>query len=236
MTERTTWHPSRRCWTAGITALCLFVWHADTRAAIVYDSLAQNLYTGGAGYLLTSDSGQAVTLAGTERAVTQVEVYLRSTAAESFRLRLYEFDSGSSQPGALIWESPIQVFPYSTPPPSSQRKIVSVAVPNVAVPDTLVWAIAPDAPATSSFIVLNADLPTVGSNHDFWFKSSVDGSWTSTTSSSFGRGARITAVPVPEPSTIVLIGIGTVLVLLHRIARTMSWQQKLLLCRCAAQC
>ena len=187
-------------------------------AAVVYDSLSGSLFTGGRGFSDSLDNGQSVTLSGVERKVTQFEVYLGSAQSDEFYVRFYELDGAGGEPGTLVWQSPAQTYPSNSP--FFQRKIVTVSVPGIIIPNTFVWAIAPVG--ANNFLVGNADLPTVGVNHEIWKHRSIDGTWTSDIILDFGFGARITAVP--EPSSVILFILAVVCGLLDR--RGLAWRRR----------
>ncbi|MCH8275451.1 MAG: hypothetical protein IH851_11750, partial [Armatimonadetes bacterium] len=85
------------------------------------------------------ERGDEVTLAGTERTVTEITVYYITEitspeGGETFKVRFYANDGGGGEPGTLLWQSadiPLKNF----------WRVHRVPVPNVNVPDTFTWTV-----------------------------------------------------------------------------------------------
>lgn len=105
---------------------------------VVYDTLTDNPSAGGSGCCL-APYGQAIALSGTQREITLFEVRLGSVGAATFLVEFYDLDGPNGEPGTLIWQSPIQTYPYT--PPFYNEKILPVAVPNITVPDSFLWTL-----------------------------------------------------------------------------------------------
>jgi PEP-CTERM motif len=166
---------------------------------IVYD--ASNLSTGAIGNG-TLPIGQAVTLAGSDREVTNFEVGLGSDGAATFTASFRLLDGPGATPGTVIWTSPLQTFPYV--PPFYNDKLLSVAVPNIVVPDTFVWTVS-IVQLYNNVVVQSTSSPTIGTAGKAWYFNFTDQQWTSEPNV---FAARITVVP--EPATLTLLALGVV--------------------------
>src|SRR4029078_5989138 len=112
--------------------------------------------------------GQSVRLSGGMRQVTQIEVGLDGNAASGFRIEFYELNGAGGIPGSLIWQSPIQIYPWD--PPDFNQKVISVAVPNITVPDMFAWVVVGDLPVVvdRGILVKSSNPPTVGQSFQAW--------------------------------------------------------------------
>jgi hypothetical protein len=183
----------------------------SANSQIVYDSLVDPPSTGGYGFLSSTDIGEEVTLAGAARAITSFDVGLGSSVNQQFQLRFLNLDGVGGTPGSLIWESPVQTFPYTQI--YFNRKILTISVPQITAPDHFAWTIS--TTPTGFFQVLSADSsPTVGTSTTGWQRTS-EGTWKPLYSWAFN--ARITAVP--EASTLCLAVCGGTVVAVALLAR-----------------
>ena len=167
-------------------------------AAVVYDSISGGLSTGGLG-CCTNGLGQSVTLAGNERYVHSFDVWLGSMGPSTFTIEFYQPNGSTGAPGALIWQSAIQNYPYTSS--EYNRKVVNVNVPLVQVPSTFVWILT--TIERNNNILLTSSPPTVGVRNQSWRRS--NGEWISGDSP---FGARVLAVETPEPGSGLLLLLG----------------------------
>ncbi|MEX2219717.1 MAG: hypothetical protein WD749_13270, partial [Phycisphaerales bacterium] len=154
---------------------------AATAQTVVYDNTTTT--TGAstpeatpAGSATGVEVGDQITLAGTDRAVTQFEVsYNVSTAAAgattSLRFRFYQMDGPGGAPGTVLWDSGnVTGYAFVTGP-----NIWTVPVPNVAVPDTFIYSVQvvnrTDATGSAGPRLFNP--PTVGTSGDFFWADSI---------------------------------------------------------------
>ncbi len=146
----------------------------------------------------SAEWGDGVTLAGTNRVVTNITLIIRSfdDVTANFIIRIYEGgdDFGASEPGALLWTSATFVdFPLA-----SGTNLYDFAVPNITVPDTLTWTL--EFGFVEGVGSRFMDPPTIGSSEDnVWDHN--DGVWTPHQFDVGGAnnfGAIINAVP-PVP-------------------------------------
>jgi hypothetical protein len=170
----------------------------------VYDSLSPSM--GAYGFAVHSEIGQSIDLEGSARSITRMDVFLGTNTPDGFRLRFYTLDIVNGEPENLIWESPLQTFPYD--PPSYNRKFVRIDIPKVDVPDTFAWTIKPTVPPSNLAVQLSQP-PTVGTHHDAWLRR-LDLSWTVTHLGTGAFGARVMAVPEPSPLLLLIFWFCTV--------------------------
>jgi hypothetical protein len=173
--------------------------------AIVYESLRIPA-GGGHGFSevtgLGREIGQSMTLAGTARHIAQIDLLLGSGASEQFRVRFYDLTEAGF-PSTLIWESPVQTYPQTGS--HFNRKTISVPVPNMLVPDSFAWTVAPLTPNNSTMIVLTAfSPPSAGTHLNDWALAGL--SWRVNNFTGGQFGARLLAVP--EYSSLALLAVG----------------------------
>lgn len=184
--------------------------------------------------------GDEITLAGTARTVTSfIYEYFGDFAAganpgASAVVRLYAnngpgyFENGvqfGQMPGSLLWESQ----PVSVPSTlNRQFSQVTLSLPNVVVPDKIIWTIKFSGLTTgdvgltiSDPVVIGGRLPgtthdVIGSYADYWGKNDPlrADSWAlfSVFPNKANFHAKITAVP--EPGTVALCSVAGVFLLL----------------------
>jgi PEP-CTERM motif len=183
---------------------------------VVYDSLTSPP-AGGTGYGFGFEIGSAIELHGADRRITQIDLRLSNSAPEEFRVKFYNFNGLTGEPSSLIWESPITTFPYTG---SGQHliAIVNVSVPQIEVPDVMVWVVTPVAPGSSNMLIrTTTSQPSTGTHITYWARQ-PDLTWRTNLFSDGSFGARLFAVP--EPSTLLLVGIGATSLLGYRKAKS----------------
>jgi hypothetical protein len=171
-------------------------------AEIVFDSLSGMSYHGARG--CCSRTGQTVTLASTSRHVTDIEFWLGTAGASTFIVEFYNMDGPNGVPGSLIWQSPVQTYPYVFP--FYNRLILNVDVPEILVPDTFAWTITNVHRVNDTLI--QTGLPTIGSLSSPWYYVPASGEWVD--DSDWRFGARINAIP--EPSCALMLAVGAAIV------------------------
>lgn len=127
-----------------------------------------------------SEAGDEVTLAGTNRSVTEISIYYISDITtvqgdEQMVVRFYANDGSGGAPGTLLWESaPILVRPRPVAPDRAGWFVQRVVVPNVTVPNTFTWTVQFSGVANVVGDRVGLHLfgpPDVGSSgDDFWFR------------------------------------------------------------------
>ena len=187
--------------------------------AIVYDNSTTLV-----GFLINGvdeENGDGVTLAGTDRVVTNINLLIHANSGDAIadvRVRIFAGgDAGGGDPGAMLWESALftgQTILGGTNP-------YDFAVPNVVMPDEITWTLeltnvtpgAPNAAVGSRFVAP----PTVGSSED-WVWERLAGVWTQRV---FGVGAGnnsygATITAIPTPGSLALLALGGIAILRRR--------------------
>ena len=177
-------------------AIILFLTCRGASAEVVYDSLSGAV----GGGELSFKTGQSMTLGGTARLVTRIDLRMSSsTPPENYQVIFYDIDS-AGLPTTSIWTSPLQVW---TGHPPNTAAIASVDVPSVEVPDSFAWSVRRVLP--SQLLSRFADLPSIG-NQLVRFRRDDGGPWISE-GNSFSLGATIFAVPEPASVLLMLGGV-----------------------------
>ena len=185
---------------------------ASADSVVVYDTELDNLI-GGQGYLESKELGQTITLGGVERTVTSFDIALGSNDTTPYQLKFYQLDGPNGIPDTLIWESPVQVYPWVSP--FYNRKIISIDVPEVAVPDTFAWTISLVEPR--SLQVIAGDRVIVGDSGFAWQRLLNDEMRVNQSQFLFAPTIRAT---IPEPDSLPLAIMAIVLLLLRRVHST----------------
>jgi len=171
---------------------------------VVYDSLTSPP-AGGTGPGFGYEIGSAIELHGAGRSITQIDLRLSNSRPEEFRVKFYNVDGLTGEPSTLIWESPIAMFPY-TGIGQHQIAIASVDVPQIVVPDVMVWVVTPVAPGSSNMLVRTTSaLPSTGTHINYWARQ-PDLTWHSNLFSDGSFGARLFAVPEPTLPGVIAAG------------------------------
>jgi hypothetical protein len=131
-----------------------------------------------------------------------------------FRVRFYDLDAAGT-PTSAFWESQLQKHPSIG---GFDRVIIAVNVPDVTVPNSFAWIVAPLAPESSGMLVSSSDPPTIGTSLKAW-RRGADLQWKSAAVNSGVFGARVTAVPEPAPSHIAVAVLAMVAIFPSRRLR-----------------
>ena len=187
--------------------------------SVVYDNATNAVFSGGQQlfYSSANNYGDEITLAGTDRTLTSMQLYYYFSGAApgtaSAIVRLYD-NTGTlpaGSPGGLLFTSdPITLSPGY----NNQGIDFTTANPAVTVPDTFTWTIQFSNLGTDQAGLLVYSPPTVGTSpSDFW--EFVGGSWQTMGITGQPRAdfaAQFTAVPEPGVLSLgalaLLAGIG----------------------------
>jgi hypothetical protein len=163
---------------------------------IVYDNLATPTaaYSG-----VTLEQGDQVTLGGTARMLTCFTLPLVSgeygSSSARLRLSLYRNDGPDGAPRTLLYRNGEFDVTYSY----GTTTFAELSLPDVLVPDTFTWTIAPVSTAGWYPDLPWYDPPTIGSSGDFFWQYWV-GIWRTVNIFPWVNdnfGARFEAVPEP---------------------------------------
>ena len=146
--------------------ICTITAGSSSADRIVFDSLTDSPELGFAGVAF-AEVGQVISLQGSQREVTEIELWLAANTNEPFWARLYELDA-TGIPGRLMWESPRIYYPYTQAPFNQfNRKIISIDVPNVTVPTSFAWTVESEIPRSNLYLI-NSDQPRIGIASTIW--------------------------------------------------------------------
>ena len=174
-----------------------------------------------------TEFGDEISLGGVARSVTQFQVdpalIGNSFPNANFVVRFYKNDGIDTDPGpkvikgpgSLLWESASQ-------PVAPGAGLVTLAVPNVKVPDSFTWTIQYSNvnETDAGGLVLGDPIGIGKSFNDFWEKNG-DGSWSTKIfqSGAFKANFAAQVTAVPEPGTLALVAVGGGLLLALRRRR-----------------
>lgn len=191
---------------------------------IVYDNTTNilgNLWGQVAGGATSGpEGGDEITLAGTDRDVTSIDIMIHVLGANAgtadTQVRFYANDGAGDIPSTMLWDSGL----LAAMPHAAGLSMMTFAVPSVTVPDTFTWTIEFTNRAGSIADAMGPrmyDPPTVGSSdNDFWIHN-ADTTWSNvwfggTPVANFGS----TVTAVPEPASMMAIGVGLAALLARR--------------------
>lgn len=179
-------------------------------ASVIYSDLVTN-----GGWALppsNGEQGDEITVAGTDRVVTGLDIGIFSQngifpngtpGSVIFQGELYANDGASGQPGTLLWQSADMTIDYP-----GGCSMVTFNVPQVVVPTTFTWAVDYVETFDTPPGLTTANAPTVGSYLTCWFRS-PGYAWTP---ASADLTAQIEAIPEPSSDVLVLVGMGALCV------------------------
>jgi hypothetical protein len=169
-----------------------------------------------------TELGDEVQLAGTAREVTELRLlfFYRGVDGGQFdaRIRLLMDDGPGGTPGTQLYASPL----VESLDANNGLNEYTFAIPNVTVPDTVIWTIDGFNPVniTDELGPAYFHPPTIGSSEDFFWRFDGQFEWTPYAwggSPYANFGAQITAVP--EPATLAALALGASFLLGRRRQR-----------------
>jgi hypothetical protein len=195
-------------------------------ATVIYSGLGTN--GGWALPPVAGELGNEITVAGTDRVVTELEVGIFSQngifpngtpGSVVFTAELYANDGAGGQPGSLLWQSADVGVDYP-----GGCSMVTFNVPQVVVPGTFTWTVDYVLTADTSPGLTTAPAPTIGSYIVGWFRGQ-NSEWGQATAD---LTAQIEAIPEPSTEGLVLVGLSA-LWLGHRLKKrgSPSWFGKI---------
>jgi hypothetical protein len=179
---------------------------------VAYETLANQVF----------EMGDEVNLDGSARIGKQLDVSMYAFDdffAYSRVVSLYDNTGIDGAPNNLLWTTDLGSSQYP-----AGLMTLSVALPDVLLPDTVTWTVefsTDPRPSGPVYGFLFFDPPTVGSSGDWVWCNMYGFQSVSFDGQVSNFGARITAA-VPEPSTLALLSIGAVSLMAY------GWR-----CRCS---
>jgi hypothetical protein len=177
---------------------------------IVYDNTVNRQPITWYSNVAGEELGDQITLAGTARLVTQLDLLFRPLFAASLQadttVRLYANDGTGGAPGTLLYAVTLPQVEYSA------EAVLSIPIPSVAVPDTLTFTASfSNYSVPNAFVGLRVYTPPVlGTTEDFgWFNDGGGFVRFGDSRSPVSFYALVTATQaVPEPTSLALFGAG----------------------------
>jgi hypothetical protein len=164
--------------------------HGDPPQSVVYDSLLPRT-GGGHGFVMgIYEMGQSITLGGSARTITQLDMHLQGFRGEEFRVRFYRLDAESGVPSTIIWESPTTPFDHG---PSG---FFNLTVPNIPVPDSIAYTVISLTPGAHLALAFSYGA-SIGRHDSYWYRQG-DMRWRDRLASNGTFGARFFAIPEPS--------------------------------------
>jgi hypothetical protein len=189
----------------GVAAILFGPTLAD--ATIVYDNTSGSFSSIDTGEGPV-EAGDLITLAGTERVVTEFVFWYTTFNADSTmnddgdetaRVRFYE-QGVSGAPGAVIYDSGTFALPVT-----GGHQFITVSVPSVLVPDTFFFGVYIDG--VKEVVVRTFDPIAVGASDTSWWIHDLSG-WSQAPPGFDSLAARVTAVP--EPAGVFILATGLI--------------------------
>jgi hypothetical protein len=192
-----------------LTALGVVLLIAGTGSPGIASNVFDNTTNGPLGgvYYQGGEYGDEITLAGTDRLVTEFTFLYHAYSSlpndASGVIRFRSNDGSGGAPGTLIYQSnPFLVFVGD--------HTQTLGGLSVVVPDTFTWTVkwTNSGEAWGNAGLVSYSPPTIGfSADDYW--NDLGGTWYKYTAVS-NFYAQVEAAPVPEPTTMLLLGLGLV--------------------------
>lgn len=205
--------------TAAIVVFFLAISNCCVHAGVVYDSITDQYYNGTGSVANHFEVGQAISLAGTARKITKVELQVGGNVDADFQVRFYLLDGppwgAPNTPGTLVWESPVQFFDWT--PPYYNRRVIELDVPSVVVPDTFAWAVARPIPTQALGVFGGTPNAFVGEAGGEWHRIDYGSGPQWFSSANRVMGARFTAVPEASSAILLLIGASAVFCIARQV-------------------
>jgi len=151
--------------------------------------------------------GDEITLAGTERTVTELQIGVNlqgHSGTADFQAWIYANDGPDGEPGTMLWASEVM----EAVPLSGDNEFIVFDVPNVVVPDTFTWTQQNRNATPVAVNILLCDPPSIGSSdrNYGWFGSPA--SWGKSAGIQWPANYMARVIAVPEPTSILLLSLG----------------------------
>jgi len=167
---------------------------SDPPESIVFNSIMIATPGGGHGFVSgITEIGQSITLAGTARHISQIDLLMQGFPDSEFRVRFYSLNDPEGAPSALIWESPTQRYAHT-------NGVQMVDVPNVLVPDSMAYTVVELPPYNTHLSLRTSFGADIGTHENNWVR---QGGWRTVFNKSL-FSARLLAVPEPPQHWIVV--------------------------------
>jgi hypothetical protein len=194
-------------YTIAITLLVSLIWLSDwAEAEVVYDTIGgpTNTFGGAIGLATGSQGGSIITLAGTSRLVTHLDVAIEElstlTGNLDYKINLW---SAVGVPGSLIWSSPMGHLSALT----RTTVIVGVDVPGVQVPNKFGWTIESIFASQTPGVVGSHNIYVGTANAEWYYNPSFGWQKTDLPPGSADVGFRVIAVPEPKGCILLVFGL-----------------------------